>query len=279
MGFGIPVAYKWFETTEFSLQKSYVLAEIAESAYLDETNFGRLAMHWGVTDWRFLNRNSAQAYLFMLNNNAFISFRGTEPDQIHDLLANTAVLKINMREDSHGSVHSGFMKEVAKLWVDIQTWLGDHEFDHVYFTGHSLGGAMATIAQVWYDKPDITSCYTFGAPRVGDKKFKLYVERTFKSYRIVNNTDIVARLPFKLMGYRHAGKLVFMDSEGDIVPYGWKNKWLHIILAILNRRSIIKRVLVDGLTDHYIREYKLNLQKYILHDPELVAYYARLIDR
>ncbi|MCA9453043.1 MAG: hypothetical protein KC584_10520, partial [Nitrospira sp.] len=58
-----------------------------------------------------------------------------------------------------------------------------------WFTGHSLGAALATLAADRYG--DVQGLYTFGSPLVGDEGFArdFYVS----GYRFVNNNDVVAR--------------------------------------------------------------------------------------
>jgi hypothetical protein len=68
-------------------------------------------------------------------------------------------------------------------------------------TGHSLGGALATLGAAWlYDQlprtgqvssPVITP-YSFAAPTVGNQQFATYYDSTFpNSYRGVNTQDVV----------------------------------------------------------------------------------------
>ncbi len=52
----------------------------------------------------------------------------------------------------------------------------------VWFTGHSLGGALATLAAGRYERaPEV---YTFGAPRVGDGEHVKSLDTPV--YRFVN---------------------------------------------------------------------------------------------
>lgn len=62
-----------------------------------------------------------------------------------------------------------------------------------YFTGHSLGGALALITTREL-APDISgACYTFGAPRVANYEYFKNIKTPV--FRVVNSADIVPRVP------------------------------------------------------------------------------------
>ncbi|KIY92224.1 Lipase [Monoraphidium neglectum] len=117
-------------------------------------------------------------------------------------------------------VHSGFLNAYDSVKVKVFTLVDQITESatpskpwRVRITGHSLGGAIATLCA--YDlsaRPPKTgagslevSMYTFGAPRVGNKAFaKVFDERLHnRAWRITNASDIVPSVP-RLMGYSHA---------------------------------------------------------------------------
>lgn len=65
----------------------------------------------------------------------------------------------------------------------------------VVVTGHSLGGALATLAavDVTLNRPHVpVDLYTFGAPRIGNKAFAQWFDAQIQdSIRLVNNSDVV----------------------------------------------------------------------------------------
>jgi predicted lipase len=75
--------------------------------------------------------------------------------------------------------------------------------------GHSQGAALAVLCAVdlEYHFPDKDyEVILFGSPRIGNHAFRTsYNKRLFKTLRIENGNDIVTKIPFSFMGYRHVG--------------------------------------------------------------------------
>ena len=100
----------------------------------------------------------------------------------------------------------------------------------LYFTGHSLGGALATLAcldtQFFLDQTGKnatikTKLYTFGAPRVGNHLFATLVNRTIRdSWRVVMDGDPIPGVPkCMVLGnlYKHAKHQALIDVRGNII--------------------------------------------------------------
>jgi len=86
----------------------------------------------------------------------------------------------------------------------------------VYVTGHSLGGANAALFSTMFafHNPLIQiHTVTFGAPRCGNKAFKIFAESliNLNLFRFVNRDDVVPRVPFD--GYNHVGHLIWRNSS------------------------------------------------------------------
>ena len=84
------------------------------------------------------------------------------------------------------------------------------KYPKVMVTGHSLGGAMATVAA--YDFAlvhgiTIFGLYTQGSPRVFETRTRNYLEsiRTFPVWRSTFGEDPVPRIPFDAMNFQHVG--------------------------------------------------------------------------
>lgn len=128
---------------------------------------------------------------------AIIAFRGTQ--QIKDWLSNVDANKVPIKspraqqDRELGKVHRGFHNAYQSVHPQILKHLEGLEALPIYITGHSLGGALATLA-TWYLSGDkLAACYTFGAPRVGDKGLSDLFHTPI--YRINNGADPVPFVP------------------------------------------------------------------------------------
>ena len=83
-------------------------------------------------------------------------------------------------------VHSGFWSIYSSLRTSLLSAIGNSD---VIITGHSLGGALSTIASL--DLPNVIATYTFASPRV----FNPLGASLVNSFRTYNTEDIVPALP------------------------------------------------------------------------------------
>lgn len=130
-----------------------------------------------------------------------------------------------------GRVHRGFHKIFKKMWPILEGPLASVT-GPLYYTGHSMGGAVAAMLAAWR-LPD--ALYTFGAPRVGDPAFAAAL-RSVPTFRVVNGKDIVTSLPPPLpaLPYVHAGALHHIglrsagagEPEGLSTPTAMFARWL-----------------------------------------------------
>lgn len=113
-----------------------------------------------------------------------------------------------------GRVHRGFKAALDKLWPLIDERL-DALACPVFYTGHSLGGALATLAA---SRRPPRAAYTFGSPRVGDRAFgETLAGRDL--FRIANNRDIGTTVPPSGVGgpYRHVGETHYVAHDDRIL--------------------------------------------------------------
>ncbi|KAH7033437.1 lipase [Microdochium trichocladiopsis] len=106
-------------------------------------------------------------------------------------------------------VHAGFSKANDETWekmlATLTTTVAANPTYKVVFTGHSLGGAVATLATARARKLGFSiDLYNYGSPRVGNQAFAEFVtSQPGVEYRITHLTDPVPRLPPIFLGYHH----------------------------------------------------------------------------
>ncbi|KNC84847.1 hypothetical protein SARC_02958 [Sphaeroforma arctica JP610] len=100
---------------------------------------------------------------------------------------------------------------------------------HTFITGHSLGGALATLCAFELAQEFATSeleltVYTFGSPRVGNSRFAAqYNQLVPNTHRLVNDGDPVCGLPkfmapqFLNITYKHVGTCYVIAERGDMI--------------------------------------------------------------
>jgi triacylglycerol lipase len=161
---------------------------------------------------------------------AIVAFRGTQvegfPDPI-DLFRLRIVnptdlgIDVNFPIPPGTHVHPGFAASLDEVWGDIKAHLdsigGNDGRRAIWFTGHSLGAALATLAADRYGSENVRGLYTFGSPRVGDGVFANHFSAP--CFRFVNDLDFVPHLPPHDVyeDYEHVNAtLMFIDSGGEI---------------------------------------------------------------
>jgi triacylglycerol lipase len=198
-------------------RNAWWLADAALLAYWDRTAaIDRFAQ--AGFDAEFMEDEGLQGYVARTASSVIVTFRGTQPDDWQDLFDDLQVGLV--RWDRPGThVHSGFKRSLDRIWDTLGPQLTALSASRrVWFTGHSLGGALATLAA---DRlGDTAGVCTIGCPRVGDDAFVREFDRRFdgRALRYVNHTDIVTHLPAPLpfFPYAHVGGLRQIDAEGSI---------------------------------------------------------------
>jgi triacylglycerol lipase len=238
------------------LRRSLLFAELSNLSYLSRCEAGLLANRIGFPEIRFYDRDGAQAYIFANGDDTVVTCRGTQPDDWNDLKADLD-LKRAMAE-TVGWVHRGFKREVDDLWPRLEQALVNNERT-LWFTGHSLGAAMAAICagrcKLSYIKSNPRALYTYGSPRVGSRRYVNYVQ--LETFRWVNNNDIVTRVPPAWLGYQHKGQEVYLNAYGRIRRLThWqrvKDRWRGFLRGLRENRF-------DPFADHSIVQYVAHIR-------------------
>lgn len=243
-------------------KKAAHAAEFAHLVYKDKDEVSKHLKNLGYMDWAWFDYEGTQAFACRKHkaNEIFIAFRGTEPDQMKDILADAKAWRKKAREK--GLVHFGFAQALDKVYDKIVRWIAEQNLDDGYkitCTGHSLGAALATIMASRLDAHEL---YTFGSPRVGNRDFVREMTKDgINHWRFVNNNDIVTKVPFPII-YRHHGQLVYINHYGNIRKMTtWqriKDQWRGRL------RAFAKGQVFDGIFDHSMGLYHEKVQNVYL---------------
>ena len=144
--------------------------------------------------------------LVLTNNaepdNALVAFRGTLDNQKIGL----ADWRVDLETGkTSAGFHSGFWDAVSVLHDDLVPLLNGQ---HVVFTGHSLGAAMAAVAAHRFS-PHCKSVQivNFGQPKIGDQQ-AVDLLKGIPWNRYKHGGDIITDVPLGCMGYVHGGNQI-----------------------------------------------------------------------
>lgn len=257
--------YTNWKVDAFDPVAARALGESAGLAYQPPEAVKKKLKTWNLELVEFFDVADTQAFVARTPNAdgaLILAFRGTE--SVKDWMTD---IDVNLVNGPGGKVHDGFLCALNTIWRPLLRLMdATREKRRLWVTGHSLGAALATLAtaKLRIEKAiPVTGLYTFGSPRVGNEDFARNFDADFyyQNYRVVNNNDVVPRIPFRWMNYRHVGVFKYFDATGKIND---KVSWSQITLDRLKGR--IDDFLdpgADGIKDHAIVRYVTNLIKLI----------------
>ena len=215
-----------FNATSFNLINAWWLAEASALVYAGEDFVNSRFSAAGLPEVKFFTNQSTQCYVASNDRFAIVAFRGSEiwkkkektdlSEEVSDLKTNIDIRLTDWEQG--GKVHRGFKEALDEIWPDLLPYIRKIQGKgcKIWITGHSLGGALATLCAGRYG--NVQGVYTFGSPKVGDEAFKDNFD--VKMYRFVNNYDIVSRVP-TWYPFVHVVVLKFIDGNGiirDTIP-------------------------------------------------------------
>ena len=211
-----------------------------------------------------------------------VVFRGTRL-HVHTLMDVAELVIINQSDlwiDSlflpsvcqvGGRVHSGFLRAFGDISGELDAiWQTKAGGRKVWLAGHSLGGALATLAVAHLGRDAVQGLYTYGCPRVGDAKFTSVLPE-MSHFRYVHRADWVAVQPPEFLGFVHAGTVRTVSgapprSFWDDVKRGARG--LNRAVAAMANELHLKvgdlPFTVTGLADHMPIHYATHLWNALL---------------
>lgn len=230
-------------------------------------------------DYKYIldRATDTQAFMFQKGRHIVLVFRGSQ--QVADWKTNFkfSLRKFGVSEARqvdaipNGEVHRGFQdawESVEKrVIIQLKKWWTPNSY--LWVTGHSLGGALASLAAVSleYQGFYVNGLYTFGQPRVGDWKFTRQVNARMgnRMVRYVNNNDVVPMVPpqFNILNptrlYGHVGQFRYIDFRGKLhrksfISQRWGDRLIGFLLSLGKPGT-------DFIADHMMEFYVRYLQR------------------
>jgi predicted lipase len=156
----------------------------------------------------------------LTSDRLYIVFRGSDKsiDWINNFSCRQQIYPYG-DGNSEVKFHRGFMMAYFAVRDRLLKAMEKFEGQRVIVTGHSLGGALATIAalDIQYNLGRENQLAfivnTFGAPRVGNNALtESYNRRITNSYRFIYGWDMVTRVPRDWQGFEHVEKAIQLGS-------------------------------------------------------------------
>ncbi len=255
------------QTTQYNGENALLLADCAKLAYHPEDVIKQaMQEQLGFKNFAFFNiQKSTQGYVAGNDNIIIVAFRGTEK-KLRDFLSDA---KLALKPGPIGQVHHGFKDALDEVWENPGANSEMSRFilqcqnnnQSIWFCGHSLGAALTTLAAADFvirqNHSIVGGIYTIGQPRVGNRTFSVGFDAALKNkcFRIVNNNDLVTRIPLPgfLLKYQHVGTEMYIDNRGNI--QGELPWWRKIMDQFAGIKNDLLDLGIDSLKDHSSDDY------------------------
>ena len=208
----------------------------------------------------------AQCFVTRYEDGCCMVFRGTT--NIKDWMTNIKATQVaidlpGVFGSDRPEAHAGFVSQFQSLSMTLMQYANAYMNDGTvkesnktfYYMGHSLGGALSTVAAVIFGAmfPDARHvCITFGSPRVGDAKFvQLFHKHVDETVRCVNQEDPVPMVPTACR-FEHVGGVHYIDKDHKIQDEITENRLLNSCKdSILCCCGLAENPLDDHDTEQY----------------------------
>ena len=231
------------QESKFSLHNALALAQASALAYQSEAAIKDFARsQWGMEQFKFIDvtdpkrlifsgKSDTQVFIAANQDVIIAAFRGTEPNNRSDWKTDFRFKKTDVflpNSDAVLKVHRGFWHALNITWSQffetLQTFRTHNQ--PIWLTGHSLGGALASLAAFrlhYFTDFSFQGLYTFGQPRVGSWAFCNFVNYELREriFRFANNNDFVTFVPPFGFGYAHLGQLYYLTAKGSLIRNGF----------------------------------------------------------
>ena len=178
---------------------------LSDSAFLAYTSNSFAKQQFeklGLNKFQPFSKGSTQCYVANNDEYSILSFRGTEIQDSNGIQDFIIDIRFNLTESLiGGKVHDGFKEALDLIWYEnsglheyLQQLITENPTIKLWFTGHSLGAALAVLAAGRFRH--FQGLYTYGCPKIGNSEFTNSFPLKSNFYRFVNNSDLIPDLPF-----------------------------------------------------------------------------------
>jgi triacylglycerol lipase len=239
----------------------HVLAQMCSLAYQEPEKLGHsLFAQW--ERMRAFQFSGTDAIAVATRSTAVVVVRGTQRNVI-DILMDLQ-FTFPVKDANGGNVHRGFRRGADRLAkAGMWDWLRSLELETIWFCGHSLGGAVASVlASDAVTIPELpwatVNLFTIGQPRTGTAKWATQFTEAIQANggqieRFVHPLDPIPRLPptgYKFLpDYRHHGETRIVTPEGEVYPDATIPEQLALFLKMVFLSP------VRSLKSHYVAQY------------------------
>ncbi len=219
--------------SSYRAHNNLILSEACRVSYQSSSACKEKLANWGFQKTQIFQNNKGDfGYLAQHPDFIFMVFRGT--DDLYDVVRDLQFAKKTFLGNNRWKVFQGARDSFYDLWErkNMNTALRKmhNRGQPLWISGHSLGGAIATVAaahlmlskQTEIDPRLIRGLVTFGQFRVFNRRLAETFDKRdgFKGrfFRYTNDKDPVVSLPpQKIFGktfYQHAGIALDIDKKG-----------------------------------------------------------------
>jgi hypothetical protein len=229
-------------------------AKLAVLAYSNKDQINWDEYELSLVKWIENKKSDTQGFVAIKNKSIYVVWRGSESKK--DFQNDASIDKVSFIEEGE-KVHIGFKycweSVLGDTYDAIDTALENlqGETTDIVVSGHSLGGAVATLyaysIKKHYPHYNVRAT-TIGSPRVGNKVFKEnYDKSEIDTLRIVHNNDLVTHTPY--IGFYHVNYQVRLDNNGNKLKKDTSLSALWLYLRSLFSGKNIK----DHMSGGYIK--------------------------
>ncbi len=178
--------------------------------------YGDITAQDGWTATVLIDTGHLLVAVFRCETDVAIAVRGTK--NLPNVLADMDCI---LKRDGDWKVHEGFSNSVDLVEQAVANVILAEAFGprRIWLTGHSLGGAMVHLLAARfvrkYRRQPFAGIYTYGQPRVGNAAYRDWYNSSglqYYTFRVVNQDDIVPRLPWLLGRYRHSAHEIYFTG-------------------------------------------------------------------